>query len=123
VISGCVITSSLAGRKARNLLDVMKGFYEWGIKRLLPALALFVLMTSALICLFHPDPSMSLEVAWRSLFGISNINLYQTATDYSAPSSELNPFTHAWSLGVEEQFSMGAPPRTEPIRQSLDGSR
>ena len=104
VISGYVITSSLAGRKARNFLDFVKGFYERRIKRLLPALALFVLVTSALICLFNPDPSMSLEVGWRSLFGISNINLYQTATDYFAPSSELNPFTHTWSLGVEEQF-------------------
>jgi peptidoglycan/LPS O-acetylase OafA/YrhL len=104
VISGYVITSSLAGRQSGNFLDFVKGFYERRIKRLLPALALFVLVTSALICLFNPDPSMSLEVGWRSLFGLSNINLYQTSTDYFAPSSELNPFTHTWSLGVEEQF-------------------
>jgi peptidoglycan/LPS O-acetylase OafA/YrhL len=104
VISGYVITSSLAGRGASTFFEFVKGFYARRIKRLLPALALFVLITSVLICLFNPEPSMSLAVGWQSLFGMSNINLYQTATDYFAPSSELNPFTHTWSLGVEEQF-------------------
>lgn len=104
VISGYVITSSLAGRESKNFLDFVTGFYERRIKRLVPALVVFVLITSVLICLFNPDPEVSLGLAWRSLFGISNISLYQTSTDYFAQSTELNPFTHTWSLGVEEQF-------------------
>jgi peptidoglycan/LPS O-acetylase OafA/YrhL len=30
--------------------------------------------------------------------------LFRASDDYSAPRAELNPFTHTWSLGVEEQF-------------------
>jgi peptidoglycan/LPS O-acetylase OafA/YrhL len=104
VISGYVITSSLSDRKSMSFLDFLTGFYERRIKRLVPALVVFVLITSILISLFNPDPGMTLGLGWRSLFGISNINLYRSATDYFAESTELNPFTHTWSLGVEEQF-------------------
>ena len=104
VISGYVITSSLAGRESKNFLDFLTGFYERRIKRLVPALVVFVLITSILISLFNPDPGVALGLGWRSLFGISNINLYRSSTDYFAESTELNPFTHTWSLGVEEQF-------------------
>jgi peptidoglycan/LPS O-acetylase OafA/YrhL len=104
VISGYVITSSLAGRESKNFLDFVTGFYERRIKRLMPVLVVFVLITSILISLFNPDPSVSLGYGWKSLFGVSNISLYRRSTDYFAQSTELNPFTHTWSLGVEEQF-------------------
>jgi peptidoglycan/LPS O-acetylase OafA/YrhL len=104
VISGYVITSSLADRKSKNLLDFLTGFYERRIKRLVPALVVFVLITSVLISLFNPEPDVALDLGWRSLFGISNIFLFRSATDYFAEATELNPFTHTWSLGVEEQF-------------------
>ncbi|MAI24484.1 MAG: acyltransferase [Spirochaeta sp.] len=104
VISGYVITSSLAGRESKNFLDFLTGFYERRIKRLVPALVVFVLITSVLISFFNSEPGVALGLGWRSLFGVSNINLYRSATDYFAESTELNPFTHTWSLGVEEQF-------------------
>jgi peptidoglycan/LPS O-acetylase OafA/YrhL len=104
VISGYVITSSLAGRESKNFLDFVTGFYERRIKRLVPALVVFVLITSVLICLFNPNPGGALGIGWKSLFGLSNIGLYRSSTDYFAQSTELNPFTHTWSLGVEEQF-------------------
>jgi peptidoglycan/LPS O-acetylase OafA/YrhL len=104
VISGYVITSSLAGRGSRNFLDFLIGFYERRIKRLVPALVVFVLITSVFISLFNPDPGGALGLGWKSLFGVSNISLYRSSTDYFAQSTELNPFTHTWSLGVEEQF-------------------
>ena len=104
VISGYVITSSLADRKSKNFRDFLTGFYERRIKRILPALLVFVLITSVLISVFNPVPGVALGLGWRSLFGISNINLYQASTDYFSESTELNPFTHTWSLGVEEQF-------------------
>jgi peptidoglycan/LPS O-acetylase OafA/YrhL len=104
VISGYVITSSLAGRESKNFLDFLTGFYERRIKRLVPALVVFVLITSVLISLFNPDPGGALGLGWKSLLGISNISLYRSSTDYFAQSTELNPFTHTWSLGVEEQF-------------------
>lgn len=104
VISGYVITASLSSRQSRNMLDFVTAFYERRIKRLVPALVVFVLITSLLICLFNPDPGVALSVGWQSLLGISNLHLYLSATDYFAQATELNPFTHTWSLGVEEQF-------------------
>ncbi|MCX5947729.1 MAG: acyltransferase family protein [Cyanobacteria bacterium] len=104
VISGYVITSSLANHRSESFGDFFFCFYARRVKRLVPALVVFVLITSVLICLFNPDPGVSLGVGRRALLGISNINLYRASTDYFATSTELNPFTHTWSLGVEEQF-------------------
>lgn len=104
VISGFVITSSLAGRPSKNFSDFLLGFYTRRIKRLVPALVLFALITSVLICLFDPSPDTSLETGITSLFGLANLYLLEQSTDYFAASTELNVFTHTWSLGVEEQF-------------------
>lgn len=104
VISGYVITASLSGRQSKNFLDFVTLFWARRIRRLVPALAVFVVITSVLICLFNADPGPALGMAWRSLCGISNLQFYKESTDYFAPSIELNPFIHTWSLGVEEQF-------------------
>jgi peptidoglycan/LPS O-acetylase OafA/YrhL len=104
VISGFVITSSLAGRPSKDFRDFLAGFYTRRIKRLIPALVLFVLVISFLICLFNPTPGASLKTGITSLFGFSNLYLLRQSTDYFAASTELNVFTHTWSLGVEEQF-------------------
>ena len=104
VISGYVITSSLFGRPSKDFKDFISGFYERRIKRLVPALSVFVLITSISICLFNPSPGLSLRTGLRSLFGLSNLYLLKQSTDYFAQSTELNVFTHTWSLGVEEQF-------------------
>ena len=51
VISGFVITSSLYQRSSKNFKDFISGFYERRIKRLIPALSVFVFITSIAICL------------------------------------------------------------------------
>ena len=104
VISGYVITSSLFERPSRNFKDFISAFYERRIKRLVPALSVFVLITSIVICLFNPDPQLSIKTGFTSLWGLSNLYLLKQSTDYFSQSSELNVFTHTWSLGVEEQF-------------------
>ena len=104
VISGFVITSSLYKRPSKNFKDFISGFYERRIKRLVPALSVFVLIMSITICLFTPQPSIFLKTGLTSLFGLSNLYLIKQSTDYFAQSTELNVFTHTWSLGVEEQF-------------------
>ena len=70
----------------------------------MPALSIFVLISSIIICLFDPYPSISLRTGLSSLFGLSNLYLLEQSTDYFAQSTQLNVFTHTWSLGVEEQF-------------------
>ena len=104
VISGYVLTSSLAGKRSKGFGDFISGFYERRIKRLVPALVVFVLITSVLISLFNPAPETALKTGIASLFGISNIYLIAKSTDYFAQATELNPFTHTWFLGVQEQF-------------------
>jgi len=104
VISGFVITGSLAQRPASGLGDQMLSFYGRRIRRLLPALLVCVLISAVALCLVNPDPGQMLGVGWRSLFGVSNLILHKLAVDYFRPAAELNPFTHTWSLGVEEQF-------------------
>ena len=61
VISGYVITSSLLGRPSKDFKDFISGFYERRIKRLVPALSIFVLIASIAICLFNPSPGTSLK--------------------------------------------------------------
>ena len=104
VISGFVITSSLYQRPSKNFKDFISGFYERRVKRLVPALSVFVLIISIAICLFNPTAGESLKTGMTALFGLSNLYLLNQATDYFAQSTELNVFSHTWSLGVEEQF-------------------
>ncbi len=104
VISGYVITSSLSRRKNKNFFEFIIEFYRRRLKRLLPVLVFFVLITSILISFFNPNPADSLRTGLTSLFGLSNIHLLRQSTDYFGASTELNVFTHTWSLGVEEQF-------------------
>ena len=59
---------------------------------------------SIAICLFNPEPIITLRTGLTSLFGLSNLYLIRQSTDYFAQSTGLNVFTHTWSLGVEEQF-------------------
>lgn len=104
VISGYVITSSLYDKPGRSITDLFLNFYVKRIKRLVPALVVCVVVSSLLICLFDPNPGISLRTGIASLFGFSNIYLLRQATDYFGASAQLNIFTQTWSLGVEEQF-------------------
>jgi peptidoglycan/LPS O-acetylase OafA/YrhL len=104
VISGFVITSSIYHRGGGRLFTFWSEFYTRRFKRLFPALAACVLVTSTLICLVDPSPVASLRTGLSALFGLSNLYMLKQATDYFGTWANLNAFTHTWSLGVEEQF-------------------
>lgn len=104
VISGFVISGSLLARQFDRGQDFFTGFYLRRIKRLWPALIALVAIVGFLICLVNPNPGISLQTGLASLIGASNLLLFKLQTDYFAGSTELNVFTHTWSLGVEEQF-------------------
>ena len=108
VISGYVITRSLIGSQPLKLGEYLSRFYARRIRRLLPALLVCIAVTMVFTSFFIPpesiDKTSSTNTAIASLFGLSNLYLLRTSTDYFASSSELNPFLHTWSLGVEEQF-------------------
>ena len=104
VISGYVITLSLFNSPSKNFIDFIFGFYERRIKRLTPALAVFVIILGIATCFFNPQPNETLRTGITSLVGLSNLYLLKQSIDYFADSTYLNTFTHTWSLGIEQQF-------------------
>ena len=104
VISGFVITQSLLTHKTSSAGGYFLGFYTRRIKRLAPALVVCVAVTCLLIAFFNPDPQRHIKTGLFSLIGVSNWSLYFDELDYWGQSARFNPFTHTWSLGVEEQF-------------------
>eukprot|EP00966_Prymnesium_polylepis_P035128 816548-Prymnesium_polylepis.1 len=111
VISGFVVTGSLLAHQAPNAAGFLAGFYSRRVKRLAPALTVTVLISvlamSALIPPAITDQRDYLFSAQLALLGMAN-NYYATFKtgywDKGLHTLEYNPFTHMWSLGVEEQF-------------------
>lgn len=110
VISGYVVTASLARRKETNWRQMLTGFYIRRFRRLLPALLLMVAIVSVIFSVFVSRSSDGYEPSLRtglaSLIGISNLYLLKQGSNYFDFGTQFNPFLHTWSLGVEEQFYM-----------------
>ena len=105
VISGFVITASIANYETPPSLKAFAiEFYIKRFKRLLPALFVVVIFTSILVMLVTTEGKDNIRTGALSLIGGANIFLYIKEADYFALTSELNPFTHMWSLAVEDQF-------------------
>ncbi|MDB5641028.1 MAG: acyltransferase [Hyphomicrobiales bacterium] len=109
VISGFVITMALLNRKAERFWPFLADFYARRVRRLMPALAVCVVATSVAIWFADPASRQSLSTGLGALFGVSNLLLANQDANYFSPSTELNAFTHTWSLGVEEQFYLVYP--------------
>ncbi|MFM7642944.1 MAG: acyltransferase family protein [Cyanobium sp.] len=104
VISGYVITASLFSRQSSDLRSFLSGFYARRFRRLLPALLVYAALAGFVLCFVDSQPEQSLATGMAALFGVSNLYLLSQSANYFSPESDLNIFTHTWSLGVEEQF-------------------
>lgn len=109
VLSGFLITGALSGRTENRLLPFLADFYLRRTKRLLPALVLCLVTTAIVFSFFASNARPYLKTGLFALVGLSNLWLYTQSSDYFAESAELNPYTHTWSLGVEEQFYLVFP--------------
>jgi peptidoglycan/LPS O-acetylase OafA/YrhL len=107
VISGYVVSTSLARETQTNFLSFAAGFYARRIIRIYPALVVCLMLVGLLQTLLIPESWLSTssrKTAISAYFGLSNFALIWFNDGYFSPRVEFNPFTHTWSLGVEEQF-------------------
>ena len=110
-VSGFVVTGSLLRQRAPTAGVLLLDFYVRRVKRLWPALTLTVLVSTLALSTVVPD---SLEDILHDMYtsgqlallGVANIEFATRHVDYwtqGLEGLEYNPFTHTWSLGVEEQ--------------------
>ena len=108
VISGFVVTRSLISKNVESPYRTVVNFFKRRIRRLLPPLIITILLTFLLTIFFIPfkqsHHDLFLMTGIYSLFGLSNIQLNEQIGSYFGDLSGQNPFTHTWSLAVEEQF-------------------
>ena len=107
VISGYVISKSLADKSGLTLRRYLLGFYKRRLVRIAPALLVMLLVTTLASALFIPSAWISRTIDTSGLsafFGYSNFQFAWNSENYFSPRVELNPFLHTWSLGLEEQF-------------------
>jgi peptidoglycan/LPS O-acetylase OafA/YrhL len=112
VISGFVITRSLAARTYLGARDFFAGFYRRRILRIAPALFVYVAVFTVVSTQFMPTGWLSADsdkMAAGSIFGVSNIVAAITTDGYFTMRTPFNPFMQTWSLGVEEQFYLVFP--------------
>lgn len=107
VISGFVVTGSVADVRFDSFLQFQSYFYARRIVRIMPALVWCLVVTAIVGTLFIPSSwlsNMLPKTGLAAFFGGSNIILALNNDDYFSPRAAFNPYVHTWSLGVEEQF-------------------
>lgn len=105
VISGYLITSILQREVQENRLSLVS-FYERRARRIVPALVVVVIASTATAYFMLLPRALSLygqSVASVALM-VPNIFFWQATKSYFSPVADTQPLLHMWSLGVEEQF-------------------
>ena len=105
VISGYLITSIIYGNCKTSCFN-LTAFYQRRIARIAPAFFLVALCTIGFAALIYQ--AQDLQQAGASLLSASlsmlNISLMRGGSEYFSISPDAAPFTHYWSLSVEEQY-------------------
>jgi len=107
VISGFVVSASVHRLPPLPLGASLLRFYSRRLRRIAPALVACLLLTALASVMFIPESWLSEasdKTGRMAFLGFSNWVLAGGGNDYFAPRAEFNPYTHTWSLGVEEQF-------------------
>lgn len=106
VISGFLITGLLLRERERTGRIALGGFYARRVRRLMPAALVVVaviLPAAAAVVAPLDRPIVSLDGAAAAI-SVANVRFAASEGDYFTAMSSPSPFTHFWSLSVEEQF-------------------
>ncbi len=108
VLSGFLITDLLATQYDRLGRLNLKDFWSRRARRLLPALALMLIVVTAAATVIEPDQGTSLRLAllaavtytsnWYQI--LHHVSYFAALGLFTAPP----PLDHLWSLAIEEQF-------------------
>ena len=105
IISGFLITSQLIKFDNKDKWQFLKQFYIRRIKRLFPALFVFLLITTLTLSVIMLKSDF--ESYFSSLISAktfwANLYFWQDG-GYFGGRNDLKPLLHTWSLSVEEQF-------------------
>jgi peptidoglycan/LPS O-acetylase OafA/YrhL len=106
VLSGFLITDLLATQRS-----ALKDFWLRRARRLLPALAVMLVVVTAAATLIEPDAGAALRPALLAAVTYTS-NWYQTLhhVSYFGSFGPPPPLEHLWSLAIEEQFYLIWPP-------------
>jgi len=106
VLSGFLITGLLLRELEATGRISLSAFYARRLRRLLPAVALLILVTVvASVAVLSPlrAGDVAADGVAAALYA-SNLRFAAQATDYLQSELAPSPLLHLWSLGVEEQF-------------------
>jgi peptidoglycan/LPS O-acetylase OafA/YrhL len=108
VLSGFLITDLLVSHYDRRGRLDLKDFWTRRARRLLPALALMLIVVSAAATVIEPDQGSSLRLSllaaatytsnWYQI--LHHVSYFASLGLFTAPP----PLDHLWSLAIEEQF-------------------
>lgn len=110
-LSGFLITSLMLAEHSRSATISLRGFWERRLRRLMPAaLTVISLITVASIWLADTNQWLRLRPdALASTFYVANWRFVLAGDAYGAMFQSPSPFTHFWSLAIEEQFYLVLP--------------
>ncbi len=114
VLSGYLITRLLADELNRDHRLRFGAFYARRVRRLLPAALATIAAVAAATLVYGNalDRALVADDVLPAAFAWTNWHELGNATDYFAPTRELAPLGHFWSLAVEEQFYLVWPAAT-----------
>ena len=106
VLSGFVIMLGLLRELEETDRIDLRAFMLRRIRRLLPALAVLLVVVLIASTFLAPIGGFDLGNTTSMMASLFNANTYLSLQqeDYFSTSTELNPLLHTWSLSIEEQF-------------------